>query len=90
MSTSQKLRNFVTEPIGDKLVTELPGIGLKLGERLQDKGFDKANVVLGQFLLLKCDEELFKDWLRDSCGANAKQSDDCYVALKEWCASFIF
>ncbi|KAF8569942.1 hypothetical protein P879_07840 [Paragonimus westermani] len=76
MSTSQKLRNFVTEPIGDKVVTELPGIGLKLGERLQDKGFDKANVVL--------------DWLKDSCGANAKQSDDCYVALKEWCASFIF
>lgn len=90
MSTSQKHRDFVTEPIGEKLVTDLPGIGEKLGERLEAKGFEKAYTVLGQFLLLRRDEELFKEWLKEACGANAKQAGDCYTALRDWCGSFIF
>ena len=49
--------------MGEKAVTELAGIGEVLGKRLTDKGFDKAYVVLGQYLVLKKNEELFKDCL---------------------------
>ena len=59
-STSQKHRNFVSEPMGEKPVTDLAGIGEVLGKRLADKGFDKAYVVLGQFLVLKKNEEMFR------------------------------
>uniref|UniRef100_A0A493TQX7 Barrier-to-autointegration factor n=1 Tax=Anas platyrhynchos platyrhynchos TaxID=8840 RepID=A0A493TQX7_ANAPP len=48
-----------------------------------------AYVVLGQFLVLKKDEELFREWLRDACGANAKQSRDCSGCLREWCDAFL-
>ena len=89
MSTSQKHRNFVGEPMGEKAVTELAGIGPVLGDRLGAKGFDKAYVVLGQFLVLKKNEELFKDWLHQTCGANSKQQSDCSTCLKEWCSAFL-
>ncbi|KAG5285091.1 hypothetical protein AALO_G00033980 [Alosa alosa] len=88
-STSQKHKEFVAEPMGEKSVNALAGIGEVLGKRLEEKGFDKAYVVLGQFLVLKKDEEFFRDWLKDTCGANSKQQGDCYGCLREWCDSFL-
>ncbi len=75
--------------MGEKEVTAVAGIGDVLGKRLKDKGFDKAYVLLGQFLLLKKDEELFREWLKDTCGANSNQAGNCYECLNEWCKAFI-
>ncbi|KAJ8045114.1 Barrier-to-autointegration factor [Holothuria leucospilota] len=88
-STSKKHRDFVGEPMGDKGVTDLAGIGEVLGTRLKDRGFHCAYNVLGQFLVLNKNEELFMDWLKDTAGANAKQGRDCYNCLKDWCDSFL-
>lgn len=75
--------------MGEKPVTELAGIGEVLGKRLENQGFDKAYVVLGQFLVLKKNKELFQDWLKDICQANSKQSSDCYDCLNDWCEEFL-
>ena len=71
--------------MGEKPVTDLAGIGIILGERLSDKGFDKAYTVLGEFLVLKNNGELFMDWLNEACKANAKQQKDCFACLDQWC-----
>ncbi|XP_070833982.1 barrier-to-autointegration factor-like protein [Chaetodon trifascialis] len=88
-TTTQKHRNFVGEPMGDKAVTTLSGIGEILGKKLQQQGFDKAYVVLGQFLLLRKDTELFAEWLKDTCGADSRQAESCTQCLKEWCEAFL-
>ncbi|XP_022191178.1 barrier-to-autointegration factor [Nilaparvata lugens] len=88
-TTSQKHKNFVAEPMGEKPVTELAGIGEVLGKRMCDQGFDKAYVVLGQFLVLKKTPDLFVDWMKDICGANTKQANDCCQCLQEWCNEFL-
>lgn len=45
-STSQKHRNFIAEPMGEKLVTDLAGVGEVLGKRLTAAGFDKVRLFL--------------------------------------------
>ena len=88
-STTQKHRDFVSEPIGEKPVTELPGIGNTLGRQLTVEGFDKAYMVLGQYLVLKKNKENFKTWLNETCRADARWQQQCYEGLKEWCKAFL-
>ncbi|XP_074503356.1 barrier-to-autointegration factor B-like [Sebastes fasciatus] len=88
-STTQKHREFVREPMGNKSVTFLPGIGKTLGRRLEQQGFDKACVVLGEFLLLKQDCEMFTEWLKDATCSNSREAGLCYDCLREWCDNFL-
>jgi len=88
-STSQKHRNFVSEPMGEKAVNELAGVGDVISKRLEAKGFDRAYIVLGQFLVLKKHKELFIDWMKDICGANVRQASECYQCLSDWCDEFL-
>ncbi|XP_019902836.1 barrier-to-autointegration factor-like [Esox lucius] len=88
-TTSQKHRDFVAEPMGEKPVTTLSGIGQVLGKKLEEQGFDKAYLVLGQFLLLRKDGELFTEWLKDASGANTRNAASCCQCLREWCDAFL-
>lgn len=45
--------------------------------------------MLGQFLVLKKNKELFVDWLKDTAGANVKQAGDCHQCLSDWCEEFL-
>ena len=83
---TQKHDDFLGSPIGNKRVTDLPGIGDAFGQLLVDNGFDRAYKVLGQFLILGKSEVDFTHWLTEICPAiNAQHQQDCYEALNQWC-----
>ncbi|XP_067633628.1 barrier-to-autointegration factor-like [Eurosta solidaginis] len=69
--------------MGNKSLTELAGIGDTLGGSFIGAGFDKAYTVLGQYLILKKYEGLFKDWMKGFCNASSKLASDCYNCLND-------
>ena len=52
MSTSQKMRDFTTEPMGDKPVKALAGIGATLGDRLIEKVILPYNAIICLYVCL--------------------------------------
>ncbi|MES1905905.1 MAG: Barrier-to-autointegration factor, partial [Paramarteilia canceri] len=76
-STSKKHMNFVSEPLGEKPICEVPGIGPVYGEKLTQGGFDKAYVLLGQYLLLKKDNQTFEEFLMDEYGISKRSAEMC-------------
>lgn len=84
MSTSSKKHQaFVDEPMGEKGVTEIPGIGKEIGSNMNDKEINFAYEVFGKFLAVKKNKENFCGWLKQFA-ANAKQREDCYKAMEVW------
>ncbi|GFQ88387.1 barrier-to-autointegration factor [Trichonephila clavata] len=86
---SQKFLDFVNSPIGNKGVDALPGLSSELCKNLRAKGYNKAWVLLGQFLLLKKRKIDFILWMKYICGANRYQAAICYQCLLEWSDMFM-
>ena len=53
------------------------------------KGYDKAYVLLGQYLVVKKNKVLFIGWLKDYAGATHTQATKCHEALRDWCEVFL-
>ncbi|CAI9154047.1 unnamed protein product [Rangifer tarandus platyrhynchus] len=86
---SRRLRAFLSEPIREKDVACVDGISHELEINLVTKGFNKAYVLLGQFLLMHKREAEFQKWLICCCGATEFEARECSNCLKEWCACFL-
>nr|XP_060627522.1 barrier-to-autointegration factor-like protein [Anolis sagrei ordinatus] len=86
---TKKYQDFVSEPMGDKPITAVDGIDDELGAKLAAKGFDKAYILLGQFLLLKKECAAFQSWLKSSFDANSSQAEQCALCLLEWSYAFL-
>lgn len=86
MSTSKKHQNFVRESMKNKTIIEIAGIGQSANDYFVRKGFTHAYHLLGQFLLMSCDKNVFDTWLQEEFPFIAeKQRNDIYYSLSEWC-----
>ena len=82
MTTLQKHDNFVAAPMGDKLVTAVPGVGTVTAARLgNDPGITYAYQLYGHFLIRTEDE--FKVFMQHA-GGNAFIQTQAYNAFGDW------
>ena len=63
-STSKKHANFVAEPMGEKEVSEIAGIGPTYADRLKNKGFEKVSTVVFLYLEINLPMSIESIWLK--------------------------
>ena len=97
---SQKEIDFIREPLYDavhiyKSADTIGGIGDNAAIVLKKRGFEKAFHLIGQYLVLDMDEQLFKKWLTDlleeeNIKVQDKYLDSVYRSISEWCGAHWF
>ncbi|XP_045070107.1 barrier-to-autointegration factor-like [Coregonus clupeaformis] len=83
-TTSQKHHSFVTEPMGNRSVRDVPGIGPVQGRTLEERGMPRADQMLGDYLQKGRDQGQFQNNLKNTTGAKTKQQRDAYNGMREW------
>ena len=51
-TTSQKFRDFTGEPLKDKIISEIPGLGPKLASNLEGTGITKVGLFFLSLLFI--------------------------------------
>ena len=77
-SPTKKYQEFVSAPIGNKPVTDVPGVGPEIGRSLRSVGIDSAQKLYTCYCR---NPKEFKRFM-ESHGANEKQSSEAYTALE--------
>lgn len=85
MSSSQKHREFVREPMRNKPIEAVPGIGTVYSMKLKMRGFINASHLLGQFLIMSRDVTILETWLELEFGISGGYSKIASNSLSEWC-----
>ncbi|KRY91762.1 Barrier-to-autointegration factor 1, partial [Trichinella pseudospiralis] len=83
--SSVKHLEFVCESCEAKDVQAIAGIGPVYAKHLTKQGFDKAYVLLGQFLVLKRHRDQFVNWMMGELKIAKQHATACYNCLNEWC-----
>jgi isopentenyl diphosphate isomerase/L-lactate dehydrogenase-like FMN-dependent dehydrogenase len=52
-STTKKFREFMAEPLGDKGIRDVPGIGDVLGTKLSEAGYEKVRFSIEIFYFIE-------------------------------------
>ncbi|CAG0893146.1 unnamed protein product [Cyprideis torosa] len=60
------------------------GICDTYGTKLKEKGYGKAYHLLGRFLILRKDKDMFADWLKEEIGINSRSPNVCANCLHDW------
>ena len=83
---SKKRISFLKDPnpsIDNKPVTQLAGVGARLGQKFANSGYQYAGDLNRVYLRLN-DEKKFKDWLKSKFNTNSYQQNHIYNCLSEW------
>lgn len=83
---SRKFRALLSEPLGEKLLSKLPGIGVNTLEKFQKtKRIVKAKDLLHEFLsTFRSDTKEFRLWLMKDYALPEYRATECVIALIDY------
>lgn len=83
---SRKFTAFLSEPLGEKILSKLPGIGVNTLEKFQkNKHFIKAKDLLYEFLYtFRSDDKQFRLWLMKDYALPEYRATECVIALIDY------
>lgn len=83
---SRKFLAFLSEPMGEKVMTKLPGIGVNtLGKFQKTKHFVKAKDLLDEFIhRFRGDTKEFRLWLMKDYALPEYRATECVIALIDY------
>ena len=88
-NTSKKQKMFIDEPMGDKLVIEIGGIGKIASAKLAEIKITKAYHLLAYFLTLDKDNAKFITFLKEQANMTEKNARVSAETLDAWCQQFL-
>ena len=89
MISSKKSKIFENEPLKDKEIIDVPGIGEIYSAQMIKFGITKADELLGYFLIFKKNDELFELWLNEEFEMQKIHAKACCNGFKNWCDNFL-
>ena len=83
---SRKFTTLLSEPLGEKMLYALPGIGVNTLRRIQEtKQISKAKDLLDEFIYrFRSDNEQFRWWLMNDYALPEYRATACVMALMDY------
>jgi Barrier to autointegration factor len=87
VSESKKCASFCNEPLNEKLVTEIPGIGLAAKVKMSNVGLNYAYQLVGMYLYFKQNFVEFKKYLKNFI-SQENHLNAAFNAITTWYSDF--
>jgi hypothetical protein len=73
-TTTKKFNSFISRPLQDCALNDVPGVGKSSSSKLQSSGLDTPEKLMGLYLVSDRDPEKMKRWLIDHCTIRAQEA----------------
>ena len=79
--TTKKFNTFISRPLQDCSLSDVPGVGKSSLEKLFASNIDTPEKLMGMFLLSNSDPPKMKNWLVSSCLIRTREANTICEAL---------
>jgi hypothetical protein len=81
ITTTKKFNNFISRPLQDCSLLDIPGVGKCSHEKLVASGMDTPEKLMGLFLVSARSAQKMKQWLVSNCSVRAQEAGKISEAL---------
>jgi hypothetical protein len=80
-TTTKKFNTFISRPLQDCSMSDIPGVGASSLAKLLDASIDTPEKLMGMYLISNRDTKKMKNWLVSNCSLRANEAGKISDAL---------